>query len=92
MKLPLFTLLVGAGLLAETFTPTTMQYGCRSVEAYQRAEAAKGYGAQQVFLDAGCVYLRNLTFDITRQEGNYLRVCSVENVHECSWTPDTRPR
>lgn len=92
MRQLLLGILLSAALAAEIFTPTMMQYGCRSIEAYQRADAAKGYGAQQVFLDAECVYLRDLTLNIAEQKADYLKVCSAKNDHACYWTQDTRPR
>lgn len=91
MRFPLILALAFTLLIAETFTPTTMQYGCRSIAAYEKADAARGYGAQQVFLESGCAYLEGIGLTIAQSSGAYLRVCNVHSDKECYWTPDTRP-
>lgn len=83
--------LMTTSLLAEPFTPTAMQYGCRNIPAYEKADGAKGYGAQQLFIDADCVYLKGIDLKITEVKQGFLKVCNVHNTNECHWTPDTRP-
>lgn len=89
-KLKLFILLTAA-IEATAFTPTPMQFGCRDIPAYETADAAKGYGAQQVFLESGCLYLKGVDLVIDKAARGYLKVCNRHNHDECYWTPDTRP-
>ena len=84
-------LLAAISLYAETFEPTTLQFGCRSVPDYERARDAKGYGAPAVFLESGCTYLTGIALEIKTAEEEFLEICNLYNDAECYWTADTRP-
>lgn len=90
MKKILLAAALATLLVADTFAPAPMQYGCRSIGDYQKAAAASGYGAQQVFLDAGCLYLRGIDLMVGASRDGFVQVCNVHAKNECYWTPDTR--
>lgn len=91
MKKILLATALATLLVADTFAPAPMQYGCRSIGDYQKADTAAGYGAQRVFLDAGCLYLRGIDLIVVASQDGYVQVCNVHAQKECYWTPDTRP-
>lgn len=73
----------------EALIPTSLQFGCRSVPAYEHAERVKGYGAGDAFADSGCVYLKGMDLVIKKHEDDYIQVCLGDDLTMCYWTLDT---
>lgn len=86
----LLFLLVGQLLAREVFEPNRMQLGCPSVQDYERADKAKGYGAGKVFTDSGCIYLGGLNLIFKEKKDNYIKICLKDSEKMCYWTIDTR--
>lgn len=75
---------------AETFEPNRMQFGCPSIDKYERGDNAKGYGAAKIFSESGCIYLKGMDLVYAQSEKGYIKVCLKDNEKMCYWTIDSR--